>query len=183
MLTSDPNDYWTSLIALGILIGVLSLIISIGNSSNKKRKEQALITKREVRYIAYLEELEQRLAEMVRAGQQVIRLTAIDPEPHDYKPMAGEHLLAALPDVSRVDQGPDETSHVTAAGKLLVTNKALVFQSGPHVERLAWAQIPVLEMVADGWRVDRRTGAPIRYVFNEPCAEFAAKLWVQYSSV
>lgn len=79
----------------------------------------------------------------------------------------------------RVGSGSIRTEkswQATARGRLLVTDKAVVFESGDRNERITWTQIANVELLIDGFTIAKRSGPPRTYQVSSPSPEFAAVL-------
>lgn len=84
----------------------------------------------------------------------------------------------------RVGSGSIRTEkswQATAQGRLLVTDKAVVFEGGDRNERITWAQIANIEMLLDGFIIAKRSGPPRTYQVNSPDPKFAAVLELMLS--
>lgn len=57
--------------------------------------------------------------------------------------------------------------HEVAQGRLLVTDKALAFESGSQNQRWTWNQIANVEICTDGYAIFRRHGKPVLLVWRE----------------
>jgi hypothetical protein len=77
----------------------------------------------------------------------------------------------------RVGSGSIRTEkkwQATARGRLLVTDKALVFEGGDKNERITWTQVANIESFLDGFIIAKRSGPPRTYVATSPDPKFAA---------
>jgi hypothetical protein len=62
----------------------------------------------------------------------------------------------------------------TAQGRLLVTDRALVFEGGDKNERVTWTQVANVELLIDGLIIHKRSGSPRTYVTVSPDPRFSA---------
>jgi len=84
----------------------------------------------------------------------------------------------------RVGSGSIRTEkswQATARGRLLVTDKAVVFEGGDRNERITWTQIANVELLLDGFTIAKRSGPPRTYLVNSPDPKFAAVLELMLS--
>jgi len=84
----------------------------------------------------------------------------------------------------RVGSGSIRTEkswQATARGRLLVTDKAVVFEGGDRNERITWTQIANVELLIDGFTIAKRSGPPRTYQVNNPDPKFAAVLELMLS--
>jgi hypothetical protein len=130
----------------------------------------------------------------------------LNPVLHGYRPVAKENLIAVQDGASRYElknSGRYRTAYSsisipivkgiryrvgsgrvsvekawqeTARGRLLVTDKAIVFESPQKNERMTWGQIASIELMLDGYRIAKRSGAPRSFVVDVPDPKFAALL-------
>lgn len=71
----------------------------------------------------------------------------------------------------------------TAHGRLLVTDKAIVFESSLKNERITWTQVADIELLTDGYSIAKRNGPPRNYKVASPNPEFAAIVDLMLSRV
>ncbi|WP_322892445.1 MULTISPECIES: hypothetical protein [unclassified Yoonia] len=84
----------------------------------------------------------------------------------------------------RVGSGSIRTEkswQATARGRLLVTDKAVVFEGGERNERITWTQVANVELLIDGFTIAKRSGPPRTYQVNNPDPKFAAVLELMLS--
>ncbi len=62
------------------------------------------------------------------------------------------------------------------AGRLLVTDRAIVFEGAQGNERLTWGQVADVEILIDGFRISRRSGSPRIYAVQFPDPRFAGAI-------
>lgn len=121
-----------------------------------------------------------------------------------YRPVAKENLLAVQDGVTRMEMKStgryrtggtsvsipivkgvryrvgsgsirtEKSWQVTARGRLLVTDKAIVFEGGEKNERITWTQVANVELLLDGFTIAKRSGPPRTYQVGTPDAKFAA---------
>jgi hypothetical protein len=102
-----------------------------------------------------------------RVQNQLIRgdLPNLDAQYLGYRPVAGECIYAASEGVKDNRNGLE--------GRLLVTNKAFVFESGSKSERFVRNSISAVEIRADGFILRKRNG-PVRPFLTGPNPELLA---------
>jgi hypothetical protein len=123
-------------------------------------------------------------------------LKVLNPVPHNYRLTAGESLLAAM-EVSLIETvatgrnesfrsydntgyySAEKADQVTAVGKLLITTRALVFQSGTCNHRWQWSKISNVEILPYAFKVHMRSGSPKLFGFTEHDLEFAKVMVTQ----
>jgi len=135
-----------------------------------------------------------------------LELPVLTPEAHGYRPVGRERLVAIQPNVARMElKGTgrystsgasfsipivkgvryrvgggsiraEKTWQATARGRLIVTDKALCFESDAKNERITWTQIAGVELMVDGLKVMKRSGPPRVYVVDSPDPRFSAAL-------
>jgi len=128
----------------------------------------------------------------------------LDPAAYGYRPVRGEQLLAVQEGVAQmemrstgryVNAGPvisvpiakglrfrvaagqyasQKTLQPTAHGRLLVTDKAVVFESPTRNERFTWGTVADIEIAVDGFGVAKRSGPRRIYRVPAPDPRFAA---------
>lgn len=131
-------------------------------------------------------------------------MPVLDSSKFGYKPVKGECLLAIQDDVYRqelrstgrnssqtisisipIAQGIKyraQTNNITgekqyqktAGGRLLVTNKAIVFEGDTRNDRITWGQITKVQLASDGYEIQKRSGKPFEFIASEPDPKFAA---------
>lgn len=65
---------------------------------------------------------------------------------------------------------------VIASGRLIVTDKAVAFESPERNERITWTQIAGVELHIDGFTIAKRSGPPRRFIAANPDPHFAVVL-------
>jgi hypothetical protein len=138
-------------------------------------------------------------------------LVPLDPVHHGYRPVAKENLIAVQERASRYELKSSGRYHTagaslsipivkgvryrvgsgrvmtekswqeTARGRLLVTDKAVVFESPQKNERITWSQISAVELMLDGYKIAKRTGPPKWFVVDAPDPKFAVVLELMLS--
>jgi hypothetical protein len=121
---------------------VLLVIGSIGHA--RDRKHQAV-------QAAKLAECSARLRTLAQLGQ----LSSIDVAAHGYRPVSGEILFGVC---TTAQPAEERSSSKNGLGRLLVTNKAIVFEGRDKNERFTLAQIATVELFKDGFVLKRRNG-------------------------
>ena len=189
------------LIVIGIALG--AIIFFNARSARKKQRAQA---ERVQLYNASIHQERQALL----SCPDRMALTPLDPAIHGYRPVAKENLIAvqdravryelkssgyhtsgvslSIPIVKgvryRVGSGrvtSEKSWQETARGRLLVTDKAVVFESPQKNERMTWAQISAVELMLDGYKIAKRTGSPKCFVVDSPDPKFAVVLELMLS--
>lgn len=181
-----------------IIVGVLALIgwgvvVAAGKHQSRQRVDGAA-------YANAIAQHKQEIAEADRGGQ-FRGLSAAD---YGYRAVGGETLLAVLEGASfmqmrstgryanagpvlsipivkglryRVSMGryhAQKTLQAVATGRLLVTDRAFVFEGTDKNERITWTQIADIEIMADGFGVAKRSGPRRIYAVSAPDPHFAA---------
>jgi len=133
-----------------------------------------------------------------------VSFPVIDPNDYSYRPVAKESLLAVHDDINRLEMkstGRYTTSgmsvsvpltkgvrfrlgngsirtqkalQITASGRLLITDKAIIYESSEKNERIPWGQISDIELLFDGYKIFKRSGLPKMFSFSKTNANFAA---------
>ena len=139
----------------------------------------------------------QRELEVLTKGDRA-SLPLLDPDKHGYRPVRGEHLICVHEGLSRIEcrstgrysyKGVSVSAPLVsgvrvrlgkgqiigrrnwqevAKGRLLVTEKALAFESESRNDRWTWNQIANVETCTDGYAIFRRRGKPVLLVWREP---------------
>ncbi len=182
--------------------GIVLVIVFIAGIQSEKVKKQQKNTERTERYNALINfERKALLAEPDRMNLKP--LSAFD---YGYRPVAKESLIAVQDNASRLELKSsgtyrassasvsmpivkgvryrvgssriiaEKSLQVTASGRLLITDKAVVFESPQSNERITWGQIASVELMIDGYKIAKRTGPPRTFVVNSPDPKFAAVL-------
>lgn len=106
----------------------------------------------------------------------------LSPYQYDYVPLGDEQLYAVRP-VKLVEQFSHSHYIATAAGSLLVTSEAIVFQSPSWNARIYWEAVSRVELLPDAYKIHIRCGSPFLFVFNEPNVQFAVMLKLCHEKV
>jgi hypothetical protein len=77
----------------------------------------------------------------------------------------------------------EKSWQVTGNGRLIVTDKALSFESQDKNERITWSQIADVRIFTDGFQIAKRSGPPRTYVVESPDPNFAAVLELMLAKV
>jgi len=70
----------------------------------------------------------------------------------------------------------NKTWQATSHGRLLITDKAVIFEGDQKNERITWGQIADIEFLSDGYQIAKRTGPPRTFSIPHPDPKFAAVL-------
>lgn len=70
----------------------------------------------------------------------------------------------------------EKTAQTTARGRLLITDKAIVFEGDNKNDRITWSQLANIELHLDGLTLAKRTGPPRTYSVSSPNPNFVAIL-------
>lgn len=139
-------------------------------------------------------------------GTKAASMPVLDPTHYGYRPVAKENLVAVQNDVTkmefkstgsygaiggsvsipiakgvrfRVGGGNvkrQKKLQGTSHGRLLLTDKAFVFEGDQKNERITWGQVADVEFLTDGVQVAKRTGPPRTFAVGNPDPKFAAVL-------
>lgn len=164
------------------------------NMKNKIKEEQGNA------YSAEIEAAKQSLLTSSETASMPV-LSAAD---YRYRPVAKENLLVVQDDATRMEMkstgryktggtsvsipivkgvryrvgsGSIRTERAwqaTAHGRLIVTDKAVVFEGGEKNERITWTQVADVELLIDGFTISKRSGPPRTYQVASPDPKFAA---------
>lgn len=178
------------LIAVGVVVCIVLYY---------RAKDEAA-TARSASYGVAINQHKQRLL----GDENKLNIPTLDPFSHRYRCVAGESLLSIQRDVSKVEyKGTGRYSsrgasvsiplgggfryrvggasiqsgkawQMTATGRLLVTDKAFVFESPQKNERITWGQVASVELMLDGFKVMKRSGPPRLFRVDNPDPGFAA---------
>lgn len=181
-----------------LILGGIALVVAVCVNVNKKKQQELL--ERTERYNSLINSERQALL----SAPDRMSLQPLDPADYDYRPVARESLIAVQENASfmelkssgyyrtsgtslsipimkgvryRIGAGriaSEKSWQVTATGRLLVTDKAIAFESPQKNERITWGQIADVELLLDGYRIAKRTGSPKTFVVESPDPRFAA---------
>lgn len=70
----------------------------------------------------------------------------------------------------------EKSWRATARGRLLVTDKAVIFEGDEKNERITWSQVANVEVLLDGFTISKRSGPPRTYQVFNPDPKFSAML-------
>lgn len=184
---------WLVLIGIGFVIAVIFSV----KSENKKKKKFDEDAKN------YSDSIEASKKELL-TGSNSASLPVLDASAHSYRTVGKENLLAiqngttrmemkstgryrtggasvSIPIVKgvryRVGSGSIKTEkewQATATGRLIVTDKAISFESSQKNERITWTQVADIELMLDGFQIAKRSGPPRTYLVDNPDPQFAA---------
>jgi hypothetical protein len=185
-------------IVIGGIVFVVLLVIGV----RREKKKQREATERAERYNASINYERQALL----SAPDRMSLKPLDPVNYGYRPVAKENLIAVQNNASRyelkssgnyrtsgtsisipiakgiryrVGSGrirSEKTWQITATGRLVITDKAVVFESPQKNERITWGQIADVELMLDGYQIAKRSGPPRTFVVETPDPKFAAVL-------
>ena len=186
-----------------LIIGAIVIavpVLAIALASRIERKNTAIKQEKSNTYAAEINTIKQDL--LSRTGTASFPILSA-PE-HGYRPVAKENLLAVQDGVTRMEMkstGSYKTRgtslsipivkgvryrvgsgsiraekrwQATAKGRLLVTDRAIVFEADDRNERITWTQISSIDVLTDGMVIAKRSGPPRRYAISEPDPKFAA---------
>ncbi|MCZ7861795.1 hypothetical protein O9X98_10425 [Agrobacterium salinitolerans] len=181
-----------------LILGGIALVVTVCVNVSKKKQEE--LVKKTERYNSLINFERQALL----SAPDRMSLQPLDPGDYGYRPVARESLIAVQDNASfmelkstgsyrtagtsvsipimrgvryRVGAGriaSEKSWQVTATGRLLLTDKAIAFESPQKNERITWGQIADVELLLDGFRIAKRTGAPKTFVVEAPDPKFAA---------
>ncbi|WP_109312472.1 hypothetical protein [Ruegeria sp. AU67] len=142
----------------------------------------------------------------LKEGTMAASMPVLDPTHYGYRPVAKESLVAVQDDVTKMEfkstgnfgavggsvsipiakgvrfrvGGGNVKRHKewqgTSHGRLLLTDKAFVFEGDQKNERITWGQVADIEFLTDGFQVAKRTGPPRTFAVSNPDPKFAAVL-------
>lgn len=191
-----------------VIVGVVLLILFVFGAipGSKKVKSVAL------KLTNYRASITEEKAKMM-TGQGRASLPVLDAVSEGYRPVGGEKLLAVQSGASRMEMkstgryktggtsisipimkgvryrvgsGSIRTERkwqATDSGRLLVTDKAVVFEGGMKNERITWNQIANIELFRDGFSIAKRSGSPRIYSVGSPDSKFAAVVELMLSRI
>lgn len=188
------------------LIGIVFVVAIIWGGIAGARK-----TKAEDKQAAeYSDAIETERQKMI-AGEGQASLPVLDPASEGYRPVGKENLLAVQEDATRMEMKStgryrtggasvsipivkgvryrvgsgtirgEKTWQATDNGRLLVTDKAVVFEGGAKNERITWTQVANIELLRDGFSIFKRSGPPRTYAVASPNPKFAAVIELMLS--
>jgi len=181
------------------LIGIFFVGAVIWGVITEQKKTKA----EEINTTKYIDAIETERQQMIK-GEGRASLPIIDASTEGYRPVGKENLCAvqygatrmemkstgryrtngasiSIPIVKgvryRVGSGTirgEKTWQATDTGRLLVTDKAIVFEGDAKNERITWGQVADVELLKDGFSIAKRSGPPRTYAVDEPSPKFAA---------
>ncbi len=155
--------------------------------------------------ISYADQVEIQKSVMLR-DDNTASLPVLDANDYGYRAVGKEVLIAVQENVTKVEYkstGRYKTSgtsfsipivkgvryrfgsgsiktekslQTVAEGRLLLTDKAVVFESPQKNERITWTQIADAEILQDGFKISKRSGPPRLFATDYPDPQFAAAL-------
>lgn len=181
-----------------IIAAVFVVLVIFGvKAENKKNKIKEELGEA---YSAEIDAVRQSLL----TSSETASIPVLNAADYGYRPVAKENLLAvqngatrmemkstgryktggtsvSIPIVKgvryRVGSGNIRTEkswQATAHGRLLVTDKAVVFEGGAKNERITWTQVADVELLIDGFTISKRSEPPRTYQVAFPDPKFAA---------
>ena len=138
-------------------------------------------------------------------------LPTLDPSAFGYRPVAQEHLFAVHDNIKRVELkrtgryltkgmslsipivkgiryragggsiATEKSVQVTAVGRLLLTDKAIIFESAQTNERITWGQIANVTTKIEGFEIAKRNGPLRTFIADKPDPHFAAIIQILLS--
>jgi hypothetical protein len=181
---------WLFVVAAGLVIFIFAFI----KDARKKKRNAA--------YSAEIDVFKQSLL----TDDNTASLAVLNATEHRYRPVTSENLLAIQDRAARMEMkstGRYKTGrisvsipivkgvryrigsgsvhakkswNVTARGRLLVTDKAIVFEGGDKNERINWTQVANVELMSDGFIITKRSGPQRTYQVASPDPKFAAMI-------
>ncbi len=180
------------------IVFIIAVIWSVKKESKQKKLEDAVVED----YNLAIESERQRMIK----GDGEASLQVLDASAEGYRRVAKESLLAIQNDATRMEMkstGRYRTGGVSVSvpiikgvrfrvgsgsikgekswqatdnGRLLITDKAVMFEGSAKNERITWTQVADIELLSDGYSISKRTGPPRTYQVFEPDPKFAAIL-------
>jgi hypothetical protein len=184
---------WVFIIGAGFVVMVVF-------SFKAEKKKNALQLERTNAYSTEIETFKQGLL----TSTSTASLPVLQAADHGYRPVANENLLAVQDGATRMEMRStgryktggasvsipimkgvryrvgsgtirtEKSWQATAHGRLLVTDKAIVFEGGAKNERITWTQVANVELLLDGFTIAKRSGPPRTYQVDSPDPKFAA---------
>ena len=183
-----------------VLIIVVVFVVLIIFAVKAENKKNALKLERTNAYSAEIETFKQSLL----TSSSTASLPVLSTADHGYRAVANENLLAVQDGATRMEMKStgryksggtsvsipimkgvryrvgsgsirtEKSWQATARGRLLVTDKAIVFEGGEKNERITWTQVANVELLLDGFTIAKRSGPPRTYQVPSPNPKFAA---------
>ncbi|KAF0116363.1 MAG: hypothetical protein FD150_533 [Rhodobacteraceae bacterium] len=175
-------------------------VVMVVFGTKAEMKKNALKVERTNLYSAEIETFKQSLL----TGSNTASLPVLQTSDYGYRPVASENLLAVQDGATRMEMKStgryktggasvsipimkgvryrvgsgtirtEKSWQATAHGRLLVTDKAIVFEGGAKNERITWTQVANVELLLDGFTIAKRSGPPRTYQVDTPNPKFAA---------
>lgn len=153
----------------------------------------------------YLDQVNYEISNMT-GEDNTVSFPVLDPSEYGYRSVGNESLIAIQQNVQKIEHkstGRYKTSgasfsipivkgvryrigsgsiqaqkswQVVAEGRLILTDKAVVFESPQKNERITWTQIADVELLQDGYKISKRNGPPRVFTTDLPNPQFAAAL-------
>jgi len=189
-----------------IIIGVMFVVLVVFAAKAENKKNAVKLEQSS----AYTTEVESAKQTLLTSSNSAL-LPVLKASDVGYRPVAKENLLAVQDGATRMEMKStgryktggtsvsipimrgvryrvgsgsirtEKSWQATARGRLLVTDKAVVFEGGDRNERITWTQIANVELLLDGFTIAKRSGPPRTYQVNSPDPKFAAVLELMLS--
>ncbi len=180
------------------IVFILAVIWNVKKEAKQKRNAGIAVED-------YNQAIESQRQKMLN-GDSEASIPVLDANEEGYRRVAKESLLAIQNDATRMEMksnGRYRTGGVSVSvpivkgvrfrvgsgsikgekswqatdnGRLLVTDKAVVFEGSAKNERITWTQVADIELLMDGFSISKRTGPPRTYEVTNPDPKFAAIL-------
>lgn len=187
-----------------IVIG--AIVVSAFNSASAKAAKQ----ERDAKVDAFVAEITAERDKLM-TGASGASLPVLDAADYGYRPVAKETLLGvqegaerreykstgkystrgtsvSIPIVKgvryRVGGGSVQTLkewQTVGVGRLLVTDKAIAFESDTGNVRVTWTQVADIDVMWDGFQIHKRTGKPLLFRISGHDPKFAAVVLLLFS--
>ena len=184
-----------------IILGVVFVILVVFAVKAENKKNAVKLSQTN----AYSNEVQSAKRTLLTSSSSV-SLPVLKASEFGYRPVAKENLLAVQDGATRMEMKStgryktggasvsipimkgvryrvgsgsirtEKSWQATARGRLLVTDKAVVFEGGDRNERITWTQIANVELLIDGFTIAKRSGPARTYQVNNPDPKFAAVL-------
>lgn len=188
---------------LEILVIVALVLIALIVWTSKKKRERTAQERREAE--DYLDAVDVARQSMV-VGENRVSLPVLEASSIGYRPVGKEVVVNVQNDAVRMENKStgrystngasvsipvvkgvrfrvgagsirgEKSWQATDTGRLILTDKAIVFEGSAKNERITWGQVSDVELLSDGFKVSKRTGPPRFYVTTRPDPQFAAAL-------
>lgn len=184
---------WVFIIGAGFIVMVI-FAVRAENKKNALKREQGT---------AYSTEID-TFKQSLLTSSGTASLPVMAASDHGYRPVAKENLLAVQDGATRMEMKStgryktggtsvsipimkgvryrvgsgsirtEKSWQATAHGRLLITDKAIIFEGCDKNERITWTQVANVELLLDGFTIAKRSGPPRTYQVASPNPKFAA---------